>query len=165
MRVLLSLSFVSVVAVACDQPPYIPPKIEPDTTETETDTETIDETVDPNCAIQPTLSDLREKYFSRSCTFGGCHDSSSAAGDLSLQGAGVHAALVNVPAADAKANGRGKMRVVPSDPDNSYFLQKLDGTMQRDEGNLMPDGVDEPIDPNCRIRMVRQWISNGALDN
>lgn len=121
--------------------------------------------VDPNCTILPKLSDIHDKYFSRSCTFGGCHDSGSRAGDLNLQDSGLHTALVNVPAADPKAGPRGKVRVVPGAPNDSFFLQKLEGTMARDEGNLMPDGADEPIDPNCRIQMVRQWITDGALDN
>lgn len=160
------LALVAGVALsACDEPPYIPPKAEPDTTVVDPDTETVQETVNPNCSIQPTLSDLNDKYFSKACTFGGCHDSSSVEGGLNLEASNLHAELVNVAAADGKAGPRGKLRVVPEDPDNSFFLQKLEGTMARDEGNLMPDGADEPIDPTCRIAMVRKWISDGALDN
>lgn len=150
---------------ACDAPPYIPPKVEPDTTIVDPDSDTVQETVNPNCTIQPTLSDLNDKYFSKACTFGGCHESGSAEGGLNLEAASLHAELVNVAAADSKAGPRGKLRVVPSDPNNSFFLQKLEGTMARDEGNLMPDGADEPIDPTCRIAMVRKWITDGALDN
>lgn len=153
------------VLAACDEPPYIPPKAEPDTTVVDPDTDTVQETVNPSCTIQPTLSDLNDKYFSKACTFGGCHDSSSVEGGLNLEANNLHAELVNVAAADGKAGPRGKLRVVPGDPDNSFFLQKLEGTMARDEGNLMPDGADEPIDPNCRIAMVRKWITDGALDN
>jgi hypothetical protein len=163
MRVVLCV-VVSLVAVACDEPPYIPPKVEIDTT-VDPDTDTINETVNPNCGIQPTLSDINDKYFSKACTFGGCHDSSSAEGGLDLEVASLHSVLVNVAAADPKAGPRNKLRVVPGDPDNSFLVQKLEGTMERDEGNIMPDGADEPIDPECRIAMVRKWITDGALDN
>lgn len=163
VRVIAPMMAGVFVVAACDQPPYIPPKAENDTA---TPTDTVgSETVTPTCFIQPTLSDIKAKYFSASCTFGGCHDSSSAEGDLDLEGAGTHARLVNVAASDSRAGPRGKIRVVPFDPDNSFLVQKLEGTMARDEGNLMPDGADEPIDPACRIAMVRQWITDGALDN
>lgn len=159
---LSSLAFAGVLG--CDQPPYIPPKADPDTLVTP-DGDTTTDTVNPNCGIQPTLSDLNAKYFSKACTFGGCHDSASQEGGLDLEASSLHAVLINVAAADAKAGPRGKLRVVPNDPDASFFLQKLEGTMARDEGNLMPDGADEPIDPTCRIAMVRKWIADGALDN
>jgi hypothetical protein len=158
--------------IACDQPPYLPPKEELDVQDTlsvdaSADASDADTTppIPPNCNIGPRLSDLQEKYFSKSCAFGGCHDAASQEGGLDLESSGLHARLVNVPAADDKAGPRGKLRVVPGAPTNSYFVQKLDGTMARDEGNMMPDGTDEPIDPACRIRMVRDWISAGALDN
>jgi len=150
----------------CDQPPYIPPAVDNDTVLPDAvQPDTGGETVVPNCNIEPMLSDITVKYFAPSCTFGGCHDSGSQEADLNLEAANIHGVLVNVAAADPKAGPRGKIRVVPGDPNNSFFLQKLEGTMARDEGNLMPDGADEPIDPQCRIRMVRQWITDGALDN
>ncbi len=157
----------ALVLVACDEPPYLPPKEEPVQTDVTGDTtsDTTSDAVPVNCSIAPTLSDLTEKYFKKSCAFGGCHDSGSQEGGLDLESAGLHARLVNVPAADGKAGPRGKLRVVPGDAANSYLLQKLEGTMARDEGNMMPDGTDEPIDPECRIRMVREWITAGALDN
>lgn len=164
MRV-LRLGWVGLVVIACDQPPYVPPYEAP---ETEVTAEVIDDTSETetsNCRIQPTLSDLNAQYFSVSCVFGGCHESDSAEGGLDMEAAGLRARLVNVPAQDDKAGPRGKLRVVPGDPDASFFVQKLEGTMARDEGNMMPDGTDEPIDPECRIRMIRQWITDGALDN
>lgn len=152
---------VSIVVAACDQPPYIPPFEEPETTQPDTDA---GETSN-GCNIQPTLSDLNAKYFSLSCVFGGCHESSSQEGDLDMETADLHGELVNVPAADPKAGPRGKIRVIPGNPDDSFFVQKLEGRQARDEGNIMPDGTDEPIDPDCRVRMIRQWITDGALDN
>jgi hypothetical protein len=113
----------------------------------------------PACEIEPTLASLNENYFSKSCTFGSCH-SASKAGGLDLTG-DIHAALVNVPAVFAGAAANGKILVVPGDPDNSYFLQKLEGP-DAGEGGIMPLGAQEPMDPACRIKMVRQWIADGA---
>lgn len=163
-RVIATVSAVFVLG--CDEPPYIPDKeVEDTTTTTETtdDAETVQET--SGCNIQPTLSDLEAKYFAFSCIFGGCHEASAQEGGLNLEAEDLHGELVNVPAADEKAGPRGKLRVVPGDPDASFLVQKLEGKQARDEGNMMPDGTDEPIDPECRIKMVRQWILDGALDN
>lgn len=155
-------------AAGCDLPPYIPPLVEEDTNivpDIEVSETTDGETETSGCSIQPKLSELNNRYFKFSCVFGGCHETSSQEGGLDLEAAGMHARLVNVGANDEKAGPRGKVLVLPGDPDNSFFLQKLEGTMARDEGNLMPDGADEPLDPNCRIAAVRQWILDGALDN
>ena len=138
---------------ACDQPPYIPPKI------------VEDDTTPRPCDVEPTLSSLTANYFITSCTFSGCHDTRSAEGGLNFEVADVYASLVSVPAEDEKAGPRGKLRVVPGDPDASFIVQKVEGTMARDEGNWMPDGTDEPIDPECRIKQLRQWIADGALAN
>ena len=163
MRV-FRFGWVALVFVACDQPPYVPPYEEP---EVEVSPEVVDDTTGEtsNCRIQPTLSDLNTQYFSVSCVFGGCHETDSAEGGLDMEAPGLRSRLVNVAAQDDKAGPRGKLRVVPGNPDASFLVQKLEGSMARDEGNMMPDGTDEPIDPECRIRMVRQWITDGALDN
>ena len=113
----------------------------------------------PACNIEPTLTSLKENYFAASCNFGSCH-SSAKAGGLDLTG-DVHAALVNAPAVFPGAAAKGKVLVIPGDPDNSYFLQKLEGP-DDGEGAIMPFGAQEPMDPNCRIEMVRQWIAAGA---
>jgi len=113
----------------------------------------------PACTIEPTLASLSENYFSKSCNFGSCHGSTKAGG-LDLTG-DAHAALVNVPAVFAGAADNGKILVIPGDPDNSYFVQKLEGP-DASEGAIMPFGAQEPMDPDCRIKMVRQWIADGA---
>lgn len=157
-RSLVSLGVLAVFA-SCDLPPYIPPYEEPEVIDTEADGTTT------GCDIQPTLSDLYAKYFALSCVFGGCHEASSQEGGLDIEAEDLHGQLVNVPADDPKAGPRGKIRVIPFDPDSSFLVEKLEGRQARDEGNLMPDGTDVPIDPECRIKMVREWIANGALDD
>lgn len=116
------------------------------------------------CTILPALTDLNARYFELSCVFGGCHDE-SAAGGLNLGPPGLHARLVGVAAHNQAAAARGKVLVVPGAPDISFLVQKLEGTQARDEGSIQPAGAVEPIDPDCRIRALRQWISHGALDN
>ena len=113
----------------------------------------------PSCEIEPTLASLSENYFSKSCNFGSCHGSGKAGG-LDLTG-DAHAALVNVPAVFAGAAANGKILVIPGDPDNSYLVQKLEGP-DPGEGGIMPLGAQEPMDPDCRIKMVRDWIAAGA---
>ena len=155
----------ALLVLACDEPPYIPAREDAEVTvDTITETDGVDETT-PGCGIQPKLSDLKAKYFAFSCVFGGCHEAAAQEGGLNLEAADLHAELVDVPAADEKAGPRGKLRIVPGDPDASFMVQKLEGTQARDEGNIMPDGTDEPIDPECRIKMLRQWIQDGALNN
>jgi len=155
------------LSAACDAPPYIPPKEEVDTLVTPDGDTTNDSDSDTtvNCGIEPKLSSISAKYFQMSCVFGGCHEAASQEGDLNLDAPSLHAVLVNVAAADKKAGPRGKIRVVPGNPDASFLVQKLENKQARDEGGIMPDGADEPIDPECRIKMVRQWILDGALDN
>ena len=50
------------------------------------------------------------------------------------------------------------LRVSPGDPDNSYLIQKLEGTAA--EGARMPLGGD-PL-PQSDIDTIRQWITDGA---
>ena len=116
------------------------------------------ETDAPTCNIEPTLASLNENYFSKSCNFSSCHGTGKAGG-LDLTG-DTHAALVNVPAHASAAAANNQILVVPGDPDASYFVQKLEGP--GDAGQLMPLGAQEPMDPDCRIKMVRQWIADGA---
>ena len=66
-------------------------------------------------------------------------------------------ALVNV----ASLQVGSLMRVTPGDPDNSYLVQKLEGTAT--VGVQMPQGG--PFLDQATIDMVRQWITDGAQNN
>jgi hypothetical protein len=162
----------STALVACDDAPALPPAdtSTPDTavqdTATAEDTQTTDsEGPDPGCTVEAKLSSLKANYFATSCAFSGCHGSRGASADLDLASDGLHGRLIDVLADDGNARGRGKRLVVAGDPDNSFLYQKVAGLHQRDEGFLMPDGADSPVDPGCRIFMLRKWIADGALDN
>jgi hypothetical protein len=52
-------------------------------------------------------------------------------------------------------------RVEPADPDNSYLIDKLEGTQA--VGSRMPQGG--PFLNQETIDLVRDWIANGAENN
>ena len=52
------------------------------------------------------------------------------------------------------------MRVLPGNPDNSYLIQKLEGTASG--GGIMPPGG---ALPQATIDTIRQWITDGATDD
>jgi hypothetical protein len=62
--------------------------------------------------------------------------------------------LVNVTSAQAPP----LQRVTPGDPNNSYLIQKLEGTAS--VGARMP-AFSPPLD-QATIDAIRDWISNGA---
>jgi len=116
------------------------------------------DTSKPECSIEPTLASLTTDYFEKSCNFGSCHGE-NAAGGLDLRPDVAFSNLVNVQAYHAGATG--KFLVVPGKPDESFLVQKLEEPGAT-EGNLMPMGATESMDPECRIAMLRQWIGSGA---
>lgn len=159
--------------MGCDDAPALPPKAE-DTTivDTSTGDATLEDLVEadvdgpsPGCTIEATLTSLKTSYFKTGCTFSGCHGTSRPSAGLDLSSDGLHARLINVSADDSNANARGKKLVVPGDAENSFLYQKVAATHERDEGFLMPDGADTPVDVGCRIYQLRKWIDDGALDN
>ena len=68
-----------------------------------------------------------------------------------------YAMLVNVPS----SQNNTILRVAPNDPDNSYLVQKLEGTAGT--GAQMPLGG-APL-PQAQIDVIRQWITDGAIDD
>ena len=110
------------------------------------------------CEIEPTLSSLAEEYFAGSCAFSSCHSPTERAGGLDLTPENAFVQLVNVPSTlDASIP-----RVVPGDPDGSFLVQKVEGPASG-HGGLMPPGIGEPLDPACRIAMLRKWILEDAV--
>lgn len=111
-------------------------------------------------AIAPTYTALARQVFSN-CTTRSCHGE-TARGGLDLRAENAYGQLVGVPASNERAASRGKRRVVPSDPDASYLLQKLVAPAA-DEGERMPlSGA--PLSPG-EIAAIRAWIAQGAQRN
>lgn len=104
----------------------------------------------------PTLTEVHENIFLKSCTFSSCHQGTSAAGMLDLK-TDPYAALVEVPASGAPS----RVRVVPGDPDASYLMEKLTSDTPAD-GDPMPP--ESPLSEE-RIATIRAWIEAGALDD
>jgi hypothetical protein len=96
---------------------------------------------------------VRDDILLPSCGFSTCHGSGT--GDLTLDEAGAHAALVDAPSAAAA----GEILVVPGDPDGSYLVKKLEGAAGI-VGDPMPppSGGMAPAD----LAAIRSWIAQGA---
>jgi len=86
----------------------------------------------------------------------GCHAGAGASAGLSLEAASSYAQLVGITSSQAAAI----QRVVPGNPNNSYLIQKMEGTAA--VGVVMPPGG---ALPQSDIDIVRQWITDGAIDD
>lgn len=107
---------------------------------------------------EPTFALVAERVLSN-CTTRSCHSATGRRGDLVLTPDQAYQALVNVPAANEAAKAKGKVRVVPGKPDDSFLVQKLT-TPAADEGARMPYGGDAL--PAQDLELVRAWIAAGA---
>ncbi len=95
--------------------------------------------------IQANVFDLR-------CT--GCHAGANAPLGLRLDATSSYGLLVGVPSVEVPA----LLRVEPGNPDDSYLVQKLEGTAA--VGGQMP--LSGPPVPAADILVIRQWIIDGA---
>jgi len=93
-----------------------------------------------------------QPIFSGRCI--GCHNVATAPQGLVLDADNSYAHLVNVASKEVPS----LLRVKPGDPDNSYLVQKIEGTAA--VGGRMPLGR-PPLDPEV-IVLIRRWISEGA---
>jgi len=84
-----------------------------------------------------------------------CHGSNGASAGLRLDDGASFAALVDMASTEVPELNR----VSTGDPDNSYLVQKIEGTAA--VGARMPLGG--PMLPQESIDLIRGWISAGAL--
>jgi hypothetical protein len=120
----------------------------------------------PSPNLTPTFSAVQSSIFESTdgagrtaCTQ--CHTSAGRvpAGGLDLSHDRAYDVLVNAPVVE-KA---GAIRVVPSDPDNSYLIQKLEGAATI-VGRRMPlNGP--PYLTDGQVLIIRRWIADGAPRN
>jgi cytochrome c5 len=102
--------------------------------------------------LQPTFQSIQDNVFTPICT--ACHTGAGAPHGLRLDAADSYALLVGVASDEVPS----LQRVKPSDPANSYLIQKLEGTAA--VGGRMPlNGT--PLS-QADIAMIRQWITDGA---
>ena len=104
--------------------------------------------------IEATLESIQENVFSAICT--NCHVGAGAPEGLRLEEGMSHAMLVNVPSGEVPT----LLRVEPGNPDDSYLVQKIEGTAS--VGAQMPLGG--PALSDEQVAAIRQWITDGALE-
>jgi hypothetical protein len=103
--------------------------------------------------LQPSFDSIQANVFEPLCEH--CHSGANAPFGLRLDAANSYLLLVGVPSGERS----NVLRVASGDPNNSYLIQKLEGTAS--VGERMPAGL--PALPQADINVVRQWISDGAL--
>ena len=103
--------------------------------------------------LEPNFNSIQANVFDAYCVH--CHSGANAPAQLRLDPANSYANLVGVPSLE-----QGSVRrVAPGDANNSYIIQKLEGTAP--VGARMPAGL--PPLPQSDINVIRQWIGDGAL--
>jgi hypothetical protein len=103
--------------------------------------------------LAPNFDSIQSNVFDQLCVH--CHSGANAPAGLRLDAANSYLNLVAVPAREQPS----LMRVAPGDANNSYLIQKLEGTAS--VGGRMPAGL--PPLPQSDIDVIRQWIGVGAL--
>lgn len=103
------------------------------------------------------FSEIQSNVFTPTCATAGCHSGAGAPQGLRLEEPVSYAMLVNVPSTE----DNGVLRVMPNDPDNSYLIQKLEGTAS--VGARMP--LNGAALSQATIDVIRQWITDGAIDD
>jgi hypothetical protein len=108
--------------------------------------------------LQPSLASIQNNLFTPTCSVVGCHSGPAGPNlpsgmDLSSLDASSNS-LINVSSVQEPS----VFRVAVGDADNSYLIQKLEGTAA--QGTRMPQGG--PFLDQSMIDVVRLWIDNGA---
>lgn len=101
------------------------------------------------------LSAIQTQIFTPKCV--GCHGNVVRQAGLNLASGSSFLSLVNV-----KSTETSLTLVIPSDPDESYLLHKLEGRSDI-VGNRMPQGG--PFLTTVEVDLIKQWISDGAQNN
>jgi hypothetical protein len=106
-----------------------------------------------------TFSTLQTQIFSVSCT--ACHTDQgrTPAAGLNLMPGVSYAALVNV----ASSEKPGAIRVIPTNADGSYLVQKLRG--DPDIVGLRMPRNGPPYLTDDQINLVKAWITSGAKND
>ncbi len=111
----------------------------------------------PPSTFNPVFSEIQTNVFTPTCAVSGCHQGAGAPQGLRLDEANSYGLLVDQPSSQVPSLDR----VEPGDPNNSYLVQKLEGTAS--VGQRMP--LNASALPQSTINIVRQWITDGATDD
>ena len=104
----------------------------------------------------PSLSQDLQPVFDNRCASLQCHGDAELAG-LSLVDGETYGELVLTESTIEPEY----LRVLPSAPDSSYLVIKVEG--EQSEGSIMPP-TGGPLDSDT-IQLIRNWILSGAVDN
>lgn len=110
----------------------------------------------PTGSFGPNFSEIQASVFSPTCATSGCHAGANPQANLNLDATNSYAMLVGV----ASTQDPGIQRVNPTNPGNSYLIQKLEGP-GASGGQMPPSGAI----PQADIDTIRQWITAGAVDD
>lgn len=119
-----------------------------------TDTDSVGGTPDSTpSTVSSAFGTIQSTVFTPSCAE--CHGSAGASAGLRLDEGSAFAAIVGVASTEVSTLSR----IAPGDPDNSYLVQKIEGTAA--VGGRMPLGG--PPLPQETIDFIRQWVADGAI--
>jgi CHRD domain/Bacterial Ig domain len=106
-----------------------------------------------------TFTEIQTQVLNVSCATAGCHSGLTppAGLDLSTAVSSPYTRLVNATSVEVPS----LRRIVPLDPNNSYLIQKIEGTAA--VGQRMPLGG--PFLDATTISRIRAWVSAGAPNN
>jgi hypothetical protein len=108
--------------------------------------------------VQPNLTSIQANIFDRRCAIPACHEGANPPLGLKLTAGDSYQDLINQPSGQQG----GSIRVIAFQPDNSYLVHKLEGTVGiagvQMPRNQNPLSVEE-------IQAIRDWIAAGAPDN
>jgi hypothetical protein len=114
---------------------------------------------DPCDGIDSTFAEIERHVFT-GCTRDTCHNAPGGGHTLTLVPGEAYANLIGAVPDSGIAASAGKLRVDPGNPDRSFLLDKLHGTLLAGEGVRMPR--DLPKLPAKKIRLIEAWIEAGA---
>ncbi len=130
-------------------------------------------------ADSPTVSLKNDvmPIFQASCTFSGtCHGAKTGSSGKVYLGPPMGTAPTDMDLADVvsmnvnEASSTGVKTIVPKDPQHSFLMHKMDGTLACGDiqctgpcGAPMPQGGDAL--PADKLDTVRRWIAQGAQNN
>ena len=100
--------------------------------------------------LESNFSAIQANVLTPNCATTGCHFGAGAPQGLRLDAASSYSLLVGV----ASSEESSVLRVAPGDADNSYLIQKLEGTAS--SGQQMP--LNAPALPRATIDVIRQWM-------
>jgi len=106
-----------------------------------------------------TFQPLYEDVLVPKCATSGCHNATTGAAELFLEGERAYDSLVNSPCSNPDADALGLVRVDPGLPENSFLYVKV--TEPGILGLLMPIPPADPLE-EWEVAAIEEWVLAGA---